>query len=487
MNGGTVAVVALLLWPIVSATLFATRPAVRATLWTIVGAQLLLPVGAVIKFEMFPPVDKATIASFCILFGYLITARQHWRPRIGLAEMLIALFLFGPVVTSLLNSDPVFAGNRVLPGVGLYDATSAVEAAFIELLPFFVGRALLRSKDAIELILKVLMTAGLLYSIPMLFEMRFSPQFHFWIYGYYPTEFIQQVREGGYRPMVFMGHGLIAAIFLCMTVIAASALWRSAALTRSTVGGIAIYLGAVLILCRSAGATLYGFAVVPFVCFAKPKVQGRMAIVLVLLALFYPMLRAADLVPTGPMLELAGSASEARASSLRVRFENEAVLLERALQRPIFGWGRYGRSRFYDEDGRDLSISDGHWLITIGQFGILGFIAEFGLFALCVIRANRALRNTRSNREKIFLTALTLIVAINVVDLLPNSSLLPITWLFSGALLGRAESLKQAAIKKPIASALSFDMRPESLNFPMRRSSRGEAAVFGCTEERSLR
>jgi hypothetical protein len=463
----TVATVALLLWPIVSAALFAIRPAVQATLWTIVGAQLLLPVGSGIKFEMIPPFDKGTLPSFCIFFGYLIAVGRPWHPKFGIAEVLVAIFLFGPVATSLLNGDPVFAGDRVVPGVGIYDALSAVEAAIIVLLPFFVGRGLFRTEQANEQVLKVLLVAGLLYSIPMLFEMRFSPQFHFWIYGYFPTDFIQQVRDGGYRPMVFTGHGLIAAIFLFMSVTAGAALWRSSGGLRRS-GGVTAYLGVVLILCRSAGATLFGFIVVPLVCFAKPKVQARVAVIFVLLALFYPMLRVADLVPTRLMVELAQSVSLDRASSLRVRFENEASLLERALQRPILGWGRYGRSRIYDEGGKDVSVTDGHWVITIGQFGILGFVAEFGLLALCVIKAAAASRKARSFKEKILLTALALIVATNVLDLLPNASLLPITWLFSGALLGRAEALQQAATRLTVSASGSLghpDISPSAPRF----------------------
>ena len=42
-----------------------------------------------------------------------------------------------------------------------------------------------------EEILRVLIIAGLVYSVPMLFEIRLSPQLHNWIYGYYPSQFVQ--------------------------------------------------------------------------------------------------------------------------------------------------------------------------------------------------------------------------------------------------------------------------------------------------------
>lgn len=41
--------------------------------------------------------------------------------------------------------------------------------------------------------------------------------------------------------------------------------------------------------------------------------------------------------------------------------------------------------------------------------------------------------------------ALCLLLAINTVDLLPNSALLPLTWLIAGSLLGYAERTQEEA------------------------------------------
>jgi hypothetical protein len=37
---------------------------------------------------------------------------------------------------------------------------------------------------------------------------------------------------------------------------------------------------------------------------------------------------------------------------------------------------------FDQESGEDLSVTGGQCIITIGQFGIIGFLAEFGLLIL---------------------------------------------------------------------------------------------------------
>ena len=101
----------------------------------------------------------------------------------------------------------------------------------------------------------------------------------------------------------------------------------------------------------------------------------------------------------------------------------------------------------YDEYGRDLSVTDGRWVITIGQFGIFGFIAEFGLLSIGVLRAWIGIGLAKSKNDKILLSALSLIVAINVLDLLPNSGLTPWTWLLAGTLLGRSERLGALAVR----------------------------------------
>jgi hypothetical protein len=446
--GNWFAIAALMLWPIVALWLYFRQPVGYATLWTILGAQLLLPVGTAIKFEGIPQFDKISIPNLAALVGCFLVVRRPLRiwAGFGIVEILILMAIIGPFITAELNFDPIVLDNyRVIPAETHYDALSAVVGQFLALMPFFLGRQILRnSRDTAE-ILRVLVIAGLLYSLPMLFEIRMSPQLHYWIYGYYPSVFLQAVREGGFRPMVFMGHGLPVAFFAMTAAVAAAALWRTQThVYRLPAAGITAYLSGVLALCKTLAALIYGVVLVPLVRFATPRIQFRIALVFVIFALLYPMLRFADLVPTGSMIETATLISAERGESLKVRIDNEDQLLERASQRFLFGWGRWGRSRIYAEYGKDVTLTDGRWIITIGQFGLFGFFAEFGLLILPIFRAVSASRFTEY-KDRINLAALTLILAINVLDLLPNNTLLPWTWLLAGALLGRTEALRLAA------------------------------------------
>jgi hypothetical protein len=445
MQPNTFAFLTLLSWPLVTLWLYRARPINQAMLWTILGAWLLLPVGAEIKIPGVPQFDKVSIPNIGALIGCVVVARhpiRFWN-RFGLAEVLLLMSLIGPFITSKLNDDPILIGVRILPALSNYDAISAVVGEFIFLIPFFLGRQLLRaSADNVE-ILRAMTIAGLLYTIPILFEIRMSPQLHAWFYGYFPhDEFGQQVRNGGFRAVVFLGHGLWVAFFVMMSTIAASALWRTRTrVLRLPPAGVAAYLAAILVLQKSMGALIYCGVAVPLVRFTRPRFQLRVATVLVSIALLYPMLRMAHLFPTSVLVNASTFVSGERADSLEFRFENEERLLQRASQRLIFGWGGWGRNRLYDEYGKDTSVVDGHWIAMIGAFGLFGFVGKFGLLCLPVFRALSALKFARSIPDKVYLAALALMLSINIVDLLPNSTLSPWSWLLAGALLGRAETL----------------------------------------------
>jgi hypothetical protein len=467
---------ALIVWPLVAIAVYASRSVVQSTLWTIMGAQLLLPVGTYFKFEMIPRFDKYSIPSLCALVCCMMTTRQTLQPLrgFGTVEVLISMYLVGPIITSLLNGDPIYIGDKVLPGVGAYDGLSAALDQLILLVPFFLGRQFLRKSDDIQSILSTLVVAGVVYSALLLFEIRMSPQLHFWFYGYYPSDFIQEMREGGgFRPMAFMGHGLVAAFFLMTTFVASATFWRvGVPVFRAPPALITSYLGIVLLLCKSGAALVYGTLLAPLARYAKPRLQVSFGVVLVSLALIYPVMRLAELFPTEVILNVAASVNEERADSLRFRFDQEEQLLQRASTRFVFGWGRFGRNRVYVEDwqgvGADASVTDGRWIITLGQFGLFGFLAEFGLLAIGVIYAAKAVRFAKSFQEKAFLAGLALIVSVNVVELLPNSTLGPWAWLLAGSLVGRSEAVRTEERKRMVKPYLAGDSN--DLARPIRES-----------------
>ena len=132
MEGGNLfAGLMILVWPLVSIALFVKRPVNQAILCTVLGGLLLLPTYAAIKITMVPALDKSSVPSVCAFIGALVLApRAHGRAKLGIADILVAVFLVSPLVTSLLNSDPILVGDVVVPGVGAYDGISATLAEF---------------------------------------------------------------------------------------------------------------------------------------------------------------------------------------------------------------------------------------------------------------------------------------------------------------------------------------------------------------------
>lgn len=424
-----VAVMALLMWPLVAWGLYRRLEPGRALIWTILGGYLALP--PLMRFDLpgLPDLDKFTLPSIIALLLSIFVLRDRiGLPRSMVARVLMALFVFGPVMTVATNGDAV----GLLQGMQAYDAVSAVMTQAIVLLPFLLARRYLATEASMRDLAVALVVAGLVYSIPMLVEVRLSPQINVWVYGFFQHDFDQMMRFGGFRPLVFLPHGLWAAFFALMCYLSALMLAREAGARQHILA--AVYLLGLLVACKSAGPLAYGAALTPVVLLAPRRGILMAAAVLALLALTFPVLRGTGLFPVEWLVSFASGLNADRAGSLAFRFANEDVLLDHAWLRPWFGWGGYGRHLLHDAGGRALTISDGGWIIAMGVFGWVGFVAQFGLLALPVLRLMRA-------EVGLFTCLMALILGANMVDLLPNATLTPFTWLLAGALLGRVEAL----------------------------------------------
>jgi hypothetical protein len=452
---------ALLSWPLISACLYLRSTPARATIWTLLGAQYLLPAATVIKIPMIPEFDKSTIPSICVLIAWLVYGKKAPRiQRFYLADVLVSIYVLVPLATAMANSDTIVVGGTVLPGVGAYDGISASLLTLIGVSPFLVGRFFVSNIQALSEGLKALVWGGAIYSVLMLFEMKMSPQLHAWIYGFSPSDIIQQIRGGGFRPMVFMGHGLTASFFAMLSFLAAAVLNRARVRIGKMPNLVVVYLGSVMFLCRSLGATIYGALAFPLIKWGSVRLQRVVSIGLVLTALAFPLLRYTNIFPAQTVLDVFKEVSVDREKSLAVRFLNEDLLLNRASERWLLGWGRYGRSRVYSEEsGQDVSVTDGRWIIDFGQYGLFGFLAEFGLLAFCVIVAAKHSVVMWSAGEKTLVAGASLLLAINVVELIPNSTLTPWSFFLSGVLIGIVENgrplrrSQRALIRKPRASS----------------------------------
>ena len=444
----------LALWPLVSLALFRTQPPGRAIIGSFLIAYLFLPPDPTgFDLPLMPQMNKETLPSvvafiLCFLF---YKNQMRFLPEKGLAKVLILLFVFSPLATAMTNPEPVFFGRFGLQGLGLKEGLSMVLGNAMAIIPFVLAMNFLRSeKDMRDVLLAVLIFC-LIYSAPMLFEIRMSPQLNTWIYGFFQHSFGQMMRGEGFRPIVFLYHGLWVAFFCFTAVIAALALYRDEAARRRPAFKYlcaGIYLFLVLILCKSLGSLIFAILLVPAVLFLRARTQIRIAAVMVALAVFYPLMKGNNLVPERQLIEMVYSIEPERAGSLQFRLINEAILLDRAALKPAFGWGSFGRSLIHSQDGQIVSIPDGRWVITLGTFGWVGFLAEFGLLMLPILLLLSRTRGMHPAHISPTLGGIALIVGANMIDMLPNATLTPLTWLMCGAVMGYCQTFKAAQTRQ---------------------------------------
>lgn len=434
-------------------TLFILLPAHRALIWSVLGAYLLLPVSTAFELPGVPPLDKTTISNLSILLCCILFVREKWLSALNDPALVVlaSTFILSPFFTAFFNPEPLLFADRLIPAMTMYDAFAQAAINGIALIPFVAAHGLINSDQRRWQVIAILVTAALAYSVLMLIEVRLSPQLHRMIYGFFPHSFGQQMRGGGFRPVVFLGHGLLVAIFCAMAVTAAVARWReSRGRQRTRAGLIAIYFGVVLLLCKSVGAIILAVLFTPIVAFLRAKRVAAIGAAACIILLLYPAIRSTGLVPTVTISELTNSFSTDRAGSLGVRLINEDQLLKRAAEKPMFGWGSWGRNRIYSaEDGRDLSITDGAWIITLGMWGWVGYLSTFGLLTFGSLRILVSRESSRTIAP-VVAVACTLL-AMNLLDSLPNASVGTLTWLIAGTLA--AAGLKDSAktwVKRPV-------------------------------------
>ena len=417
----------------------------RGLLLALMGGWLFLPWFR--QFNDSIPLlhTKNTFVSGILLSASLLLHRRVWqafRPRP--LDLVMVAYCLVPLASALAA------------GKGWYEGTSAVVDQFLVWgAPYLMGRAYFGSRRSLGELARSLVVAGLAYVPVCLWEIRMSPQLHHQIYGYAQHSFLQHVRDGHFRPMAFLAHGLMVAMFMGSMTLLAYWLWRSR--TVRAIGGVGMgwvtgLLAVTTVLCRSAGSTillLFGILVLETTRLVR-------APVLVLVLALVPAAYCTARIQGADASNLVGYAAEVlnqdRADSLRFRLRNEDLLMQRALERPVTGWGRGDDARVRDEDGRDISVIDGLWLISLGTTGLLGLIT-LGVFLASHVLVLGPAVPRRAWGHPAFAPAVAMSVSLGLwaIDNLLNAMVSPIFPLMAGAVstfalgLARARAVRRAA------------------------------------------
>jgi hypothetical protein len=408
--------------------LFALLPGRRAALAGFLGGWMFLP-NAGFQIQYFPEYNKAMATCVGIFAATLVFDMDRFR---RFRPCWIDLF---PLTLSIV---PFF--SSLSNGLGAYDGFSAMTGAFTSwMLPYLVGRLYFTDLKGMRELILGFFIAGLIYLPFCLWEMRMSPNLHYHVYGFNPSAFVQAYRGGGYRPVVFMRHGLMTVMFLGMSALCGFALWLSGAKKTFLNLPIALPIGALVLitlLCRSTGAQVLMLAGIGALLFMRYVRNPLPVVGLALFVVAYVVIRGGGLWDGQDLIRLADDAfGSERASSLETRIANENALSAKARQRILLGWGGWGRNRVKDDFGRDASITDGLWVIILGTNGAIGIAAFLGTMLVpALMLIGRVPPRFWMHPSAAAATAGALICCLWVADCIPNSMFNPIYMVTTGGL-----------------------------------------------------
>jgi hypothetical protein len=410
--------------------LFAVLPARRAVFAAYLIGWMFLPM-ATFKLTGIPEYSKISATNLGVMLGILLfdTGRiGKFRPR--LVDLPMAVWCACSFVSSVQN------------GLGAYDGMSAMTSKVLTWgLPYFIGRIYLTDLAAVREMAVALFVGGVVYMPFCLLEMKISPQLHRLVYGYHQHDFGMTVRFGGYRPMVFMQHGLMVSMWMATAALSGLWLWQTNSLKRLWGLPAGLLVAAVMVtavLCKSVnslGLLALGIGVLYASRMFKTKV---FLVLLVAIAPAYLVLRISGTLRSEDLVAVSKEFLAAdRVQSFEFRLDNEDLLVAKAMRQPITGWAGWNRSRVVDEDGIVQGITDGLWVIAIGENGLLGLSAVTAALLVPSLLLVRRMR-VRDWGHPLGSAAAVLAVvgALHMIDNLPNGMFNPVYVLGVGGLAG---------------------------------------------------
>jgi O-antigen ligase len=435
-------------WIPVVLALSAMMPTRRAVVAAFVIAWSFLPMysyhipGIPAYNKMSATCCGVLLAALLLDIGRLFAFRPSWM------DIPMAVWCLCPIASSLSN------------GLGWYDGISTAFTQTVAWgVPYFIGRLYLGDLRGLRELAVGIFAGGVAYVPLCLFEIRMSPQLHRILYGYHANDFQQTMRFGGWRPTVFMEHGLMVGMWMSMAAMIGLWLWWTGALKRLwgfPIGALAMAVLVTAILCKSLGALV--LLAVGLVALASIKVfHTRLVIViLILIAPAYVFFRTTHLWNGHQLQSITDFVSYDRSQSLNFRFFNEDLLSDKAMQRPWFGWGGWGRALIYNTQQNWNAVVDGEWINALGMNGLVGLTSFMLILLLPPIRMLWRMRiDAWSSLPIAAATALLVVNLLYMIDCIPNGMTNPIYMLAVGGLTGILTFKPQPAARRHPAPQVS--------------------------------
>lgn len=425
--------------------LFIRFPAQRAVIISFVVAWLFLPQVSY-PIPILPPLTKISTACYGILLATIIYDTERittFKP--GWLDIPMVIWCLCPIVSQVSNGG------------------SPISPTFLQIVswgaPYFLGRLYLGSLDGLRQMAIGIFAGGLAYIPFTLIEGVRGPILHQMVYGISAVEDWSQARRmGGWRPVVFMQHGLMVGVWMMTAALIGIWLWQTGTLKKfqgQNIKTLAIVLTIAFFLCRSTGAySLFAFGLI--VLFSAKWFRTSLPLLFIIgYIVFYLYVAASGQFASKDVIDFITQLfGEERAGSLKFRFDMEEILGEKARQRFLFGWGDSGGNRVYNGYGQDISITDSLWIIAFGIYGAVGLASLFSslllpVVAFCMKYPARTWSNPKVAPAAALGVALTMYVFDCVLNAMTNPIFAVIAGGISGLVLKAPESLKTKKSSSP--------------------------------------
>ena len=453
--------IALFSLPLVVFALFAMLPPRRAVVYSFLWGWFFLPLKA-FAIHGLGEYSKASATPLSVLAAALVfdTSRvMALRPKIW--DLPCLVFLICPFFSSMHN------------GLGPYDGGNAVmNQFFLWGGGYLIGRIYFTDLEGLRELAFGFILGGLLYVPFCAYEIKMSPQLNMQIYGFAQHQFAQTRRFGGFRPLVFLQHGIALGVWMIAATLTAWWLWLCGIFrSRWKFPGWfwLLVLLVTIVMCRAleaAALMLVGMAVLIAIRYFYSLPRLLAVLLLGLTPPVYTYVRAREIWSGQTMVKLASHISADRASSLNFRLKNEELLLDRARQNPIFGWGGWNRFQATDERGRVISVPDQAWIIALGKTGMIGLVSfQLMLLLPLMVLLKRVPLRFWSHPAVAPAAVMAVIVTLHMWDCLLNAMVNPMFMMACGGLTGMLPVTIRRRIVAPrqAAATLTVQGRPGPL------------------------
>jgi tetratricopeptide (TPR) repeat protein len=428
---GQFAQAALFLWLPIVVAIFVFLPPRRAVVASFVIAWLTLPnIG--LPIPGLPNYTKmtATIVGVLLCTG-IFDASRFTSFKFQRYDWPMVVWCVAPFITAFFND------------LGPYEGLSAVldQLAWWGL-PYLIGRLYLTDLESLRELSLGIFLGGLAYVIPCWIEITMSPVLETWVYGKLGTHFAD-IRYGGYRPRVFLATGLELGLWMAISSFLGYQLWACGAVKKIKGVPMIILLPILIgttVACKSTGAVGLLILGVGVSWLMKRTAKTALIWLLLLFPAWYSVARTTNLWSGYRILGFVTTVFGAdRAESLGYRFFNEDMLAERAMQRPIWGWGRFGRNLVDNDLGETATIPDGYWIIVLGTNGSIGLVTLLTFMLLPMYLTMRRFKGV-SWRDPQVAPAMGVAFALVMLmmDFLSNAMLNPIYAVMVGGVMGQS-------------------------------------------------